>query len=59
MREKQMETKNIFSRKIAYELRKRGFEIVKTEPNRNKPQLDMYVFEVTPEFQKALNEILA
>lgn len=48
----------IFSRAIAIELRKRGFKIIKTEPNYKKPEFDVYFFENTPEFIKVLNEIV-
>jgi hypothetical protein len=48
---------NVYSQKVAVELRKRGFKIVRTEPNNKYPQYDMYGFENTPEFQKALKEI--
>lgn len=54
---KQTKLWNIYSQKVAVELRKRGFKIVKTEPNNKFPQYDMYGFENTPEFQKALKEI--
>ena len=49
--------KKIFTRRLALELRKRGFDIVATEPNPNKPQFDVYLFEDTPSFQKALSDI--
>ena len=48
----------IFSRSIAIELRKKGFQIIKTEPNYKKPQFDVYFFKDTPAFKKALNEIV-
>ena len=48
------EVKNIrvFSRKVAIELRQKGHNIVKTEPNFNKPQFDVYYFEDTPQLRK-------
>ena len=39
---------------IATELRKEGFNIIRTEVNPHKPQFDCYVFENTPEFIKAV-----
>lgn len=48
----------IFSRSIAIELRKKGFKIIKTEPNYKKPEFDVYFFKDTPEFRKTLNEIV-
>ena len=52
-----METKIIYSRNVAYELRKQGFKIVRTEPNPRKPQFDMYVFEATPELSEAMGKM--
>lgn len=48
----------IFSRSIAIELRKKGFKIIKTEPNYKKPEFDVYFFEDTPEFREVLNKIV-
>lgn len=48
----------IFSRSIAIELRKKGFKIIKTEPNYKKPELDVYFFEDTPGFREVLNKIV-
>lgn len=50
--------KKIFKRTIALELRNRGFKIIRTEPNRCKPQFDVYLFEDTPWLRKALDEVL-
>lgn len=52
-----MTTKKIFSRKMALELRKRGFRIVGTEPNFYKPQFDVYLFQETEKLHKAITEI--
>lgn len=54
----EMKTKAIRSRKIAFQLRKMGFSIIGTSPNRFKPEFDVYIFENTPELQKALDEVL-
>lgn len=51
-----METKIIYTRRMAYELRKKGFKIIKVIPDENKPQFDNYVFINTPELQEAMSE---
>lgn len=51
-------TKIIYSRRVAFELRKKGFKILRTEPNRYKPELDTYIFESTQELNDAISEIL-
>ena len=48
----------VFSMSIAIKLRKKGFKIMKTEPQYKKPEFDVYFFEDTAEFRKALNEIV-
>lgn len=50
-------TKRIYTKSVALELRKRGFKIIRTEPNENKPEFDVYVFEETENFKKALTDI--
>lgn len=42
---------------MAYELRKRGFKIIKVIPDAKKPQFDNYVFEDTELLREAMNEI--
>lgn len=54
-----MNTKKIFSRKLAVELRRKGFQIVGTEPNTYKPQFDVYLFNDTAELKAAITEINA
>jgi hypothetical protein len=49
--------KKIFNRRLALELRKRGFEIIKTEPNFYKPEFDVYIFKDSVELDSALTEI--
>ena len=49
--------KIIFTRRVAYELRKQGFEILRVEINPNKPEFDCYVFAESEEFSKALAAI--
>lgn len=48
-----MNEKIIYSKWLAYELRKLGFKIIRTDINPNFPQYDIYIFENTPDFQKA------
>lgn len=49
--------KKIYTKKLALELRRRGFSIIRTEPNYKKPQFDVYIFRDTPAFEKAMKEI--
>lgn len=51
--------KRIYKRTIAFELRKRGFNILGVEPNPFKPHFDVYLFEDTEEFEKELTKVLA
>lgn len=44
--------KKVFSRKLALELGRRGFNIVRTEQNRFQPALKVYIFEDSDELQK-------
>ena len=46
-----MNEKLVFSRRIAAELRKQGFPLLRTIPNHNNPKYDVYVFEDTEEFK--------
>lgn len=47
----------IFTKKLALELRKRGFKIIGTEPNFKYPQFDVYLFEDTEKLRMAINDI--
>lgn len=49
--------KKIFNRRLALELRKRGFDIIKTEPNFYKPEFNVYIFQDSGELQLALTEL--
>lgn len=51
------ETKRIYTKSVALELRKRGFKIIRTEPNENKPEFDVYIFQGGSAFNDALTEI--
>lgn len=49
--------KTVYMPRIAAELRRRGFQILRVEVNPKKPQYDCYVFEATPEMLEAFGEI--
>lgn len=44
----------IFTKWLAYELRKQGFRIIRTEINPNFPQFDCWVFENSVDLQLAI-----
>lgn len=46
--------KIIYTKKLAYELRKQGFKLLRTGINENFPQYDTYIFEDTEELHKAV-----
>lgn len=52
-----MKEKIIFTRRVAYELRRQGFSIIRVEPNPNKPEFDCWVFEDTQALADALTAI--
>jgi hypothetical protein len=52
-----MKEKIIYSKWVAYELRKQGFEILRVEVNPHKPQFDCYVFEATDSMIAAFTKI--
>lgn len=47
----------VYTRRIALELRKRGFRIVKTEVNENFPQYNVYLFEDNEELRRNFLDI--
>lgn len=49
--------KKIFNKKLALKLRENGCEIVRTEPNKLKPQFDVYIFSDTPKLHEVLDEV--
>lgn len=53
-----IKTKAVKSRRIAWLLRKAGYPILSVEPNRMQPEYNVYIFEVTPDFQEALDKII-
>lgn len=44
----------IYSKWLAYELRKQGFKIIRTEINPNFPQFNCWVFENNTDLQLAI-----
>ena len=44
----------IYTKSLAYELRKLGFRFMGTDINKNFPQYLVYLFEDTPELHAAL-----
>lgn len=50
-----MKTKAVRNQRIAWLLRKEGFKIIDVTPNRRRPNLDVYIFEATPELCVALD----
>lgn len=57
MRANEVNIQKIFSKKLALELRKRGFKIIGTEPNYKYPQFDVYLFEKSDNLSKAICDI--
>jgi hypothetical protein len=49
--------KKIFNRRIANQLVNLGFKVQKYEINRNNPLLKVYIFESTPEFLTAFEQL--
>lgn len=47
----------IYTKWVAYELRKRGFQIIRTDINPNKPQFSCWIFPKSKELLAALTEI--
>lgn len=52
-----MNEKIIYSKWLAYELRKLGFKIIRTDINPNYPQYDIYVFENTPRLLQEMSRL--
>lgn len=48
----------VFTKRIALELRRCGFRIIGTEPNINRPEFDVYLFENTDECYNAFQELV-
>lgn len=47
----------IFMRRIAFRLEMRGFPVIKIEPNKKRPQYNVYYFEDTKELHDVLFEV--
>ena len=52
----QCKTKAVRSQRIAWMLRNEGFQVINIRPNRCMPNLNVFIFEATPELCAALNE---
>lgn len=52
-----MKTFRVYTRWIAYELRKAGFKIVGTDINEFNPQFTVWLFEDTEDFLAAFKRI--
>lgn len=57
MRANETNIQKIFSKRLALELRRRGFDIIKTEPNNYKPEFNVYIFKNSDELQQAIHDI--
>ena len=44
----------VYNKKMALYLREKGFRIINTAPNRNKPFFDVYFFEDNENLQKEI-----
>lgn len=52
-----MKTYKIFTMKLARKLCLIGFKCIATEPNRNAPWLNVYLFEDSADFRDTLTKI--
>lgn len=50
-----MKLYTVFTKRLAHELCKKGFELIKTAVNNEKPKFYVYYFEKTPELIAAIN----
>lgn len=57
MKANDIDIQKIFSKKLALELRKKGFKIIGTEPNYKYPQFDVYLFKKSDNLSKAIRDI--
>ena len=55
--EKQIKTYAIYSRWLAYELRIKGFKIIKTEINKFHPEFIVWLFKDSTELQQAIHQV--
>ena len=49
-----MNEKVIYSKRLAFELRERGFKLLRTGINKNFPQYDTYIFQNSIELNKTI-----
>lgn len=47
----------VYTKWLAYELRKKGFKLIKTDINKNFPQFICWVFEDSQELQTAIKQL--
>lgn len=47
----------VYTRRIAFELKKQGFKIIRTEVNPTHPQFECWIFEATPNFKTAFERL--
>jgi hypothetical protein len=47
----------VYTKWVAYELRKRGFKIISVQPNPHKPEFDCYLFEDSKALRAVMKEI--
>lgn len=52
-----MPEKIIYTKWLAYELRTRGFELLRTGINYNFPEFNTYIFKDSVELEKAITEL--
>ena len=52
-----MSEKIVYTRKIANQLIKMGFPVVRVEQNPKKPEFDCWVFKITPDFKVAFSNV--
>lgn len=53
-----MNEKKIFTKRMALYLRQCGLPIIRTEPNKCKPEFDVYIFKNSFELQTAISEYM-
>lgn len=53
----EQKTITVYTRRMAYELRLLGFDIVKVVPDKVRPQFDNFLFEDSDEIRAAIEEI--
>lgn len=51
-------SKIIYSMRVMLQLQSKGFEPLSIMPNPQHPEFNCWIYELTEEFQKALDEIL-